>query len=483
MGQAEIGLLGLAVMGENLALNLESRGCTVAVWNRTAERTERFAAGRAAGRRILPCRTLAELAGRLERPRKVFLMVKAGPAVDSLIEELLAVLEPGDLIIDGGNSHFLDTTRRAAHVESRGLLYMGCGVSGGEEGALTGPSLMPGGSPGAWELAGPMLQSICAKAPDGAPCCGWVGENGAGHFVKMVHNGIEYGDMQLLCEAYQLLRDGLGLSSGEMRDIFDSWNRTELQGYLVEITRDILGYQDEAGQFVVEKILDRAGQKGTGRWAASAALEESVPLTMVTEAVFARYLSTRRDERLRAAALYPRTPSAPVGDRAAFVEDLREALYAARIVSYAQGYDLMRTAAGDYGWNLDYGGIALMWRGGCIIRSALLERIRDAYRRNPELENLLLDGFFREAVTRALPGWRKTAACAVSAGIPVPALSSALAWFDGYTTARLPANLLQAQRDYFGAHTYERVDAPQGTFFHTNWTGRGGSTAAGVYNA
>ena len=410
-------------------------------------------------------------------------MVKAGEAVDELLSRLLELLEPGDVIIDGGNSHFPDTMRRTALAESRGLLYVGCGVSGGEEGALNGPSLMPGGSPGAWELVKPIFQSICARAEDGSPCCDWVGENGAGHFVKMVHNGIEYGDMQLICEAYQLLRDGLGMDSGEMRDVFARWNETELSSYLIGITRDILGYRDEKGEATVEHILDRAGQKGTGKWTAIAALEEGVPLTLISEAVFARCLSARKEERMKASALYPRPIPRSGEDREVLVEKIRRALYASKIVSYAQGFQLMHAAAQTYGWHLNYGGIALMWRGGCIIRSAFLGRIREAFDRDTELDNLLTDEYFRGALLENLPAWRDVAAWALRVGIPAPAFTSALTWFDAYTTERLPANLLQAQRDYFGAHTYERTDAPRGVFFHTDWTGHGGDTAAGTYNA
>ena len=483
MAMGDIGLIGLAVMGENLALNMASHGFTVAVWNRTAEKVDRFLSGRAKGKSILGCRSLQELCASLKKPRKVFLMVKAGQAVDDLLEQLMELLEPGDVIIDGGNSHFPDTMRRTALAESRGLLYVGCGVSGGEEGALNGPSMMPGGSPEAWALVKPIFQSICAKAEDGAPCCEWVGENGAGHFVKMVHNGIEYGDMQLICEAYQLMRDGLGMSCEEMRDTFSRWNETELNSYLIGITADILGYRDEKGETTVEHILDTAGQKGTGKWTAIAALEEGVPLTLIGEAVFARCLSAQKEDRVRASALYPRETPTFTGDKSAFIEKIRRALYASKIVSYAQGFQLMGSAAKTYGWNLNYGGIALMWRGGCIIRSAFLGKIREAFDRDPALDNLLTDDYVRSVIRELLPAWREVAAWALSAGIPAPAFTSALSWFDGYTTARLPANLLQAQRDYFGAHTYERIDAPRGEFFHTDWTGHGGGTAAGTYNA
>ena len=483
MKKADIGLIGLAVMGENLVMNMESKGFTVAVYNRTVEKVDRFVNGRAAGKNIIGCRSIEELKENLSVPRKVFLMVKAGQAVDDFIEQLLAVLEPGDIIIDGGNSHFPDTIRRAKYVEGKGLLYMGCGVSGGEEGALHGPSMMPGGSRAAWEAVKPILQTICAKVEDGSPCCDYVGENGAGHFVKMVHNGIEYGDMQLICEAYQLMRDGLGLSSEELHEIFAAWNETELDSYLIQITRDIFGYKDENGERTVEHILDRAGQKGTGKWTGIAALDEAVPLTLITEAVFARCLSAMKDERVKAAAAYPHRIPAFTGDRAAFIESIRKALYASKIVSYAQGYSLMRAAAATYGWNLNYGGIALMWRGGCIIRSVFLGKIKEAYDKNPDLENLLMDDYFRGVMLTLEDAWREVVSYGIRAGIPMPTFSSALAWFDGYTTENLPANLLQAQRDYFGAHTYERTDAPRGTFFHTNWAGQGGSTSAGNYNA
>lgn len=483
MKKADIGLIGLAVMGENLVMNMESKGFTVAVFNRTTEKVDSFVQGRAVGKHIIGCHSLKELADSLEKPRKVFLMVKAGSAVDGLIDQLLEVLEPGDIIIDGGNSHFPDTIRRTDYVESKGLLYIGTGVSGGEEGALKGPSLMPGGSPAAWPAVKPILQAISAKVEDGSPCCDWVGENGAGHFVKMVHNGIEYGDMQLICEAYQLMKCLLKMSDDEMHQVFRQWNETELDSYLIEITRDILAYKDTDGEPMVEKILDTAGQKGTGKWTGIAALEEGVPLTLIGEAVFARCLSAMKEERTEASRAYDRQIPAFTGDRQAFIEAIRQALYASKIISYAQGYTLMRTAAAHYGWNLNYGGIALMWRGGCIIRSVFLGKIKEAYDQDPQLSNLLMAPYFRDTLKRLIPAWRKVAAAAMEYGIPAPAMTSALSYFDGYTTERLPANLLQAQRDYFGAHTYERVDAPRGTFFHTNWTGHGGNTAASTYNA
>ncbi len=483
MNKANIGLVGLAVMGENLVMNMASKGFTVAVYNRTTEKVRNFVEGRAKGMSIIGTYSLEELVASLEKPRKVFMMVKAGSAVDSLIDQLLPLLEEGDILIDGGNSHFPDTIRRTEYVESKGMLYVGCGVSGGEEGALNGPSMMPGGSVEAWPSVKPIFQAICAKVEGGEACCDWVGENGAGHFVKMVHNGIEYGDMQLICEAYQLMRDGLGMTSEEMHQVFAAWNETELDSYLIEITRDILGYKDEQGETTVEHILDTAGQKGTGKWAAISALDEGVPLTLIGEAVFSRCLSAMKDERVRAAEVFPKAAPAFEGDKAAFIECIRKALYASKIVSYAQGYTLMRTAAKTHGWNLNYGGIALMWRGGCIIRSVFLGKIKEAYEKNPALENLLLDEYFAETVKTLVPAWREVVAYAVKAGIPMPAFSSALNYFDGYTTAALPANLLQAQRDYFGAHTYERLDTPRGQFFHTNWTGKGGNTSSSAYNA
>ena len=480
MKKADIGLIGLAVMGENLVMNMESKGFVVAVYNRTVEKVTRFVEGRARGRNILGCKSVEELCAALHKPRKVMLMVKAGQPVDDFIELLLPHLEPGDVIIDGGNSHFPDTARRCAYVESKGLFYIGTGVSGGEEGALKGPSMMPGGSAQAWPLVKDIFQSICAHV-DGEPCCDWVGEGGAGHFVKMVHNGIEYGDMQLICEAYQLMKDCLGMDDAQMHDVFSAWNKTELDSYLIEITADILACKDEDGAPIVEKILDAAGQKGTGKWTAIAALDEGVPLTLIGEAVFARCLSAMKDERVTAAKAYGRAIAPFTGDKAAFIEDIRQALYAAKIVSYAQGYSLMRAAAKTYGWNLNYGGIALMWRGGCIIRSVFLGKIKEAFDKDPSLSNLLLDPYFKSAIEKHVPAWRRVAAEALTKGVPAPAMCSALSYFDGYTSEFLPANLLQAQRDYFGAHTYERLDQPRGQFFHTNWTGEGGNTAASTY--
>ena len=479
---ADIGLIGLAVMGENLVMNMESKGFTVAVFNRTTSKVTNFVEGRAKGKNIIGCYSIEELAQNLAKPRKVMMMVKAGEAVDDMIEQLLKVLEPGDIIIDGGNSHFPDTARRTAYVESKGLYYIGTGVSGGEEGALKGPSMMPGGSPEAWPYVKPIFQSICAHV-NGEPCCDWVGENGAGHFVKMVHNGIEYGDMQLICEAYQLMRDYLGMSADEMHEVFKKWNEGVLDSYLIEITTDILAKKDTDGQPLVDKILDTAGQKGTGKWTAIAALDEGMPLTLIGEAVFARCLSAIKEARVEASRVLTGPEKKFTGDREAFIENIRKALYAAKIISYAQGYALMRAAAKTYGWNLNYGGIALMWRGGCIIRSVFLGKIKEAFEKNPALDNLLLDEYFTNEIEGCTDGWRKVCAEAMLAGVPIPAMTSALNYFDGIRTARMSANLLQAQRDYFGAHTYERVDAPRGEFFHTDWTGHGGNTTANTYNA
>ncbi len=482
MAKADIGLWGLAVMGENLILNMESKGFTVACYNRTVSKVDVFLNGRAKGKNIIGCHSVEEFVASLKRPRKIMIMVKAGKPVDMVIEQILPRLEDGDIIIDGGNSHFPDTIRRTEHVESKGKLYIGTGVSGGEEGALRGPSIMPGGSPAAWEHIKPIFQAICAKTTDGDPCCDWVGENGAGHFVKMTHNGIEYGDMQMICETYQMMKEGLGMSNKEMHEVFAEWNKGELNSYLIEITRDILAYKDEDGNEVIDLILDTAGQKGTGKWTGIEALNLGQPLTLIGEAVFARCLSALKEERVGASKVLSGPKPKFTGDKKAFINDLRQALYASKIVSYAQGYQLMRSAAKEYNWNLNNGGIALMWRGGCIIRSVFLGKIKEAFDRNPDLDNLLLDPFFKDAVESAQPAWRRVVTAAVQMGIPMPAMSAALAFYDGYRHDRLPANLLQAQRDYFGAHTYERVDKPRGEFFHTNWTGRGGTTSASTYN-
>ena len=481
--RADIGLIGLAVMGQNLVLNMNDHGFVVAAFNRTVSKVDAFIANEAKGTDVIGTHSIEELVKTLKKPRRVFLLVKAGQAVDDFIEALLPHLEKGDIIIDGGNSHFPDTIRRTKYVESKGLLYIGTGVSGGEEGARRGPSMMPGGSPAAWPHVKDIFQSICAKTPEGEPCCDWVGEDGAGHFVKMVHNGIEYGDMQLISEAYQLMHEGLGLSNQQMHDVFAEWNKGELDSYLIEITRDILGTKDETGQYVVDYILDTAGQKGTGKWTGISALELGMPMTLVGEAVFARCLSALKDERVQAAKVLNGPRATFDGDKTAFVDDIRQAMYASKIVSYAQGYMLMREAAKEYKWNLNYGGIALMWRGGCIIRSRFLGKIRDAFEKNRDLNNLLLDDFFRDVIHNNQASWRWVVARAVQLGIPVPAISAGLAFYDGYRHDRLPANLLQAQRDYFGAHTYERVDKPRGEFFHTNWTGRGGKVSASTYTA
>jgi 6-phosphogluconate dehydrogenase len=479
---SDIGLIGLAVMGENLVLNMESKGFKVSVFNRSLQKVDDFLSGRARGKNIIGTHSIEELVASLERPRKVMLMIKAGDAVDEMINTLIPHLDRGDIIIDGGNTHFPDTNRRTAYVESKGLLYIGTGVSGGEEGALLGPSIMPGGSKAAWQFVKPIFQAIAAKVEDGTPCCDWVGENGAGHFVKMVHNGIEYGDMQLITEAYQIMRDLLHMNADEMHLIFKEWNEGELDSYLIEITRDILAYKDTDGKPLVDKILDTAGQKGTGKWTAITALDFGIPLTLIGEAVFSRCLSALKDEREEASNILHGPEPEFNGERIRFINDIKEALYASKIVSYAQGYSLMEAAAREFKWNLNYGGIALMWRGGCIIRSAFLSKIKEAFVNNPSITNLLLDPFFKDKVEKAQNGWRNVVSAAAMNGIAIPAISSALGYFDGYRCEKLPANLLQAQRDYFGAHTYERTDKPRGEFFHTNWTGRGGTTASSTYN-
>ncbi len=480
--KADIGLIGLAVMGENLVLNMEDKGYTVSVFNRTVDKVDAFVKGRGKGKKFIGASTLEEFVDSIERPRKVMLLVKAGKPVDDFIEKLIPLLEPGDIIIDGGNSHFPDTMRRTEYVESKGLLYIGSGVSGGEEGALKGPSLMPGGSPEAWPHVKEIFQAVAAKVDNGVPCCDWVGENGAGHFVKMVHNGIEYGDMQIINEAYHLMKDLLGMDAFEQHEVFKKWNQGVLDSYLIEITTDILAYKDEDGSPLVEKILDTAGQKGTGKWTAVTALELGIPLTLIGESVFSRCLSAQKDLRVKASKLLTGKSPDFKGDKEQFINDLEQAIYASKIISYAQGYDLMMEAAKEYKWNLNYGGIALMWRGGCIIRSRFLGDIKNAFDNNPKLENLLLDPFFKDAVQVAEESWRRVCATALLNGIPVPALSSALGYYDGFRSERLPANLLQAQRDYFGAHQYERLDSLRGKFFHTDWTGRGGSTASTTYD-
>jgi 6-phosphogluconate dehydrogenase len=482
-GKMDIGLIGLAVMGENLALNIESKGFSVAVYNRTVEKVDKFVQGRGKDKNIKGCHSIEELVSCLKRPRKIILMVKAGSPVDDFIEQLIPHLEPGDIIIDGGNSYFKDTMRRTQYVESKGLLYIGTGISGGEEGALRGPSIMPGGSPAAWPHVKPIFQAIAAKVEDGTPCADWVGPNGAGHFVKMVHNGIEYGDMQLIAESYHIMRDLLGMTPDEMSDVFAEWNKGELNSYLIEITADILAFKDTDGQPLVDKILDTAGQKGTGKWTSMESLDLGIPLTLVTQAVYARFLSALKDERVAASKVLHGPNGKFDGDRKQMIEDIRRALYASKIVSYAQGFTLMRAASIEYGWNLNYGNIALLWRNGCIIRSVFLGKIKEAFDRDPNLPNLLLDPFFKEKIESTQGSWRRVAAAALTYGIPVPAMTAALTYYDGYRSERLPANLTQAQRDYFGAHQYERVDRPRGEFFHTNWTGRGGETASTAYVA
>lgn len=480
---ANIGLIGLAVMGENLVLNMESKGYTVAVYNRTTARVDNFINGRGKGKNFIPAHSLEELVASLERPRKVMMLIKAGPAVDTIIDQLIPLLNEGDIIIDGGNTHFPDTIRRTKYVESKGLLYIGTGVSGGEEGALLGPSMMPGGSPKAWPYVKEIFQAIAAKVEDGSPCCDWVGNDGAGHFVKMVHNGIEYGDMQIINEAYHIMKNLLGMNTDEMHEVFKKWNTEELDSYLIEITRDILAFKDSDGQPLVEKILDTAGQKGTGKWTGVSALDLGIPLTLIAEAVFSRCLSAQKDLRVKASqAISGPTPKFD-GDRAQFLDDLKMALYGAKIISYTQGYNLIMEAAKEYNWDINYGSIALLWRGGCIIRSAFLDDIKKAFDKNPKLENLLLDPFFNDKIEKAQAGWRRVCSTAMLHGIPVPSLASSLNYLDGLRCDRLPANLLQAQRDYFGAHTYERIDKPRGEFFHTNWTGHGGTTASTTYNA
>ncbi|MCD4824492.1 MAG: decarboxylating NADP(+)-dependent phosphogluconate dehydrogenase [Phycisphaerae bacterium] len=486
MSQADLGLIGLAVMGQNLVLNMDDHGFTVAVYNRTVSKVDDFVNGPAKGTKIIGTHTVEEFVASLKRPRRVMLLVKAGDPVDKFIEMVLPHLEAGDIIIDGGNSNFHDTDRRCKYVESKGLLYIGTGVSGGEEGARRGPSIMPGGSSAAWPHVKDIFQAVSAKVEDGSPCCDWVGQGAAGHFVKMVHNGIEYGDMQLICEAYSLMQ-AAGMAPAEMSEVLADWNKGELDSYLIEITRDILAKQDdETGKAMVDVILDTAGQKGTGKWTGITALDLGQPLTLIGEAVFARCLSAIKDQRVNASKVLagPKVDAAAVcGDKAAFVEDIRKALYASKIVSYAQGYQLMQAAAEEYGWDLNYGEIAMMWRGGCIIRSQFLGRIKEAFDAQGDLVNLLLNPYFSEAVQNAQASWRRTVQKAVEMGVSVPAFGSALAYYDGYRSERLPANLLQAQRDYFGAHTYERLDKPRGEFFHTNWTGTGGSTTASTYNA
>ena len=482
MESCDIGLIGLAVMGQNLVLNMNDHGYRVAVFNRTVSKVDEFIRNEAAGTQVVGAHSIEELVGALKRPRRVMLMVKAGETVDQMIESLLPHLEQGDIVIDGGNSHYPDTNRRTASLAEKGILFIGTGVSGGEEGARFGPSIMPGGNPAAWPAVKDIFQAIAAKVEDGSPCCDWVGENGAGHYVKMIHNGIEYGDMQVICEAYHLLSEGLGLSADELHEVFAEWNKGELDSYLIEITSEIFAKKDEDGAPMIDKILDTAGQKGTGKWTGVSSLELGVPVTLIGEAVYARCLSAMKDERVAASKVLTGPKHSTAQAREEFIEDVRRALYCSKMVSYAQGYMLMREAAKEQGWDLNFGGIALMWRGGCIIRSRFLGKIKEAFDKNPQLTNLLLDDFFSQTLNEYQAAWRRAIIKAIEYGVPTPAFSTALSFYDGYRTGRLPANLLQAQRDFFGAHTYERVDKPRGEFFHTNWTGRGGRVSSGTYN-
>ncbi len=479
----DIGLIGLAVMGQNLVLNMNDHGYKVAVFNRTVSKVDEFIAKEAAGTQVVGTHSIEELVQSLKSPRRIMLMVKAGDTIDTMIDSIVPHLEAGDIIIDGGNSHYPDTNRRTKTLGEKGILFIGTGVSGGEEGARLGPSIMPGGSPEAWPHVKEIFQAIAAKVDDGTPCCDWVGENGAGHYVKMVHNGIEYGDMQLICEAYQVLKDALGMGADELHDVFAEWNKGELDSYLIDITEQIFAKKDDDGTSVVDKILDTAGQKGTGKWTGISALDTGTPVTLIGEAVFARCLSAMKDERVTASKVLTGPDRATVANRAEFIEDVRRALYCSKMISYAQGYMLLREAAKQEKWNLNFGGIALMWRGGCIIRSRFLGKIKEAYDKNPSLTNLLLDEFFSSTLIKYQASWRRAIIKAIEFGVPTPAFSTALSFYDGYRTERLPANLLQAQRDFFGAHTYERVDKPRGEYFHTNWTGRGGRVASGTYNA
>jgi 6-phosphogluconate dehydrogenase len=482
--KADIALIGLAVMGQNLILNMNDHGFVVVAYNRTVAKVDEFLANEAKGTNVIGAHSIQEMVGLLKRPRRVMMLVKAGVAVDEFIEQLLPYLEKGDIIIDGGNSLFTDSIRRTKYLESKGLLFVGTGVSGGEEGARHGPSIMPGGSPAAWPHVKDIFQKISAKVEDGTPCCDWVGEDGAGHYTKMVHNGIEYGDMQIICEAYQLMRDGLGMTPDEMSPVFTEWNKGELDSFLIEITSHILAFKDTDGQPLVDKILDTAGQKGTGKWTVESSMEFGIPITLMAEAVYSRCVSALKTERVTASKKLKGPRPKISTDRVKFIEDIRRALYASKIVSYAQGYMLLRAAANHYKWNLNYGGIALMWRGGCIIRSRFLGKIKEAYDANGKLQNLLLDKFFKKAIKDCQRSWRNVVATAAKKGIPTPAFSTALNFYDAYRCERLPANLLQAQRDYFGAHTYLRLDDPPGTQpHHTNWTGKGGTTSSSSYNA
>jgi 6-phosphogluconate dehydrogenase len=479
----DIGLIGLAVMGQNLVLNMNDCGFKVAVFNRTVSKVDDFINDEAKGTQVVGAHSIEEFVGLLKTPRRIMTMVKAGHTVDQMIDAVLPYMEPGDIFIDGGNSLYTDSNRREKALAEKGILFVGTGVSGGEEGARKGPSIMPGGNPAAWPYVKEIFQSIAAKVDGGTPCCDWVGEGGSGHYVKMVHNGIEYGDMQLICEAYQLLKDGLGATPDELHEIFDEWNKGELDSYLIEISSEIFAKKDEDGQPLVDKILDTAGQKGTGKWTCISALDNGMPVTLIGEAVFSRCLSSLKDARVEASKVLSGPGKVKSTDRAEFIEDVRRALYCSKIISYAQGYMLLEAAGKEQGWHLNFGAIALMWRGGCIIRSRFLGKIKEAFDNNPKLSNLLLDSFFSDTLNKYQEGWRNGVIRAIQYGVPTPAFSTALSFYDGFRTARLPANLLQAQRDYFGAHTYERVDQPRGQFFHTNWTGRGGRVSSSTYNA
>ena len=481
--KGDIALIGLAVMGQNLILNMNDKGFTVVAYNRTISKVDDFMNGEAKGTNIIGARSIEEMVKHLKRPRRVMMLVKAGKAVDDFIDQIIPYLEPGDIIIDGGNSLFQDSIRRTDYLKARGLLFVGTGVSGGEEGARRGPSIMPGGHPDAWPYVKDIFQAISAKVEDGSPCCDWVGNDGAGHYVKMIHNGIEYGDMQLICEAYHIMKEGLGMTADEMHEVFAEWNKGELDSYLIEITRDILSFKDTDGEPLVEKILDTAGQKGTGKWTLINSAELGIPITLIGEAVYSRCISAMKEDRV-AASKKLRGPKPTIrNDRTKFIADIRSALYASKIISYAQGFMLLRAAASDYEWKLKYGEIALMWRGGCIIRSQFLGKIKEAFDKRKRLPNLLLDPHFKREIRKCQKGWRNVVATAAKKGIPAPAFSTALNFFDAFRNERLPANLLQAQRDYFGAHTYERIDRERGEFFHTNWTGRGGNVSSTTYDA
>jgi 6-phosphogluconate dehydrogenase len=483
MVAADIGLIGLAVMGQNLILNMNDHGFTVACFNRTSSKVDDFMEGPAKGTKIIGCKTIKEFVGSLKSPRKIMMMVKAGAPVDDLINELIPFLSKGDILIDGGNSHFVDTERRYEDLKAKGFMFVGCGVSGGEEGARNGPSMMPGGDARAWDQIKPILQTIAAKTDKGEPCADWLGNGGAGHYVKMVHNGIEYGDIQIICEAYDLMLRVLDLKEAEMAEIFRNWNKGELDSFLIEIAANVLSFQDVDEKPLVSKILDCAGAKGTGKWTTESALEEGMPVSLIGEAVFARSLSALKDERVQLSKIFKRHPRLFTQDKEEAIDNIRKAVYASKIMSYTQGYMLMRAASSHYKWDLNFGNIALIWQNGCIIRSVFLSKIKEAFDRNSMLQNLLYDDFFKSAIIRSLEGWRKAVSLSVEHGVPTPCFGAAISFFDAMTSDKLPANLLQGLRDYFGAHTYERVDKPRGTYFHTNWTGTGGNAASGSYNA